>query len=583
MDNDIEMPLSSMREAAQTKGVSWLKDRFQDTVVADEGPATDKPRPRTSSRPRRPPARLSPELDTIPPSPAAASSALPSRSRVPQGSSKRPSGGSRSASASVANSQRRPARRASPSPSRSIVSLAASSGDDNWLDLDDPAPPPSRRRRAPAARGDEPSDAVRETQRSPSPSSFPVPAISSRTAPSKRSRSAHARGSSCDVGDEATSRRDDVSRLTSVAPFGQEMAAVRSSIVSSGGSAVPSIGCVTATGPGAGSGVHPRSTMATFSGGRAGCGRVGSRCPYVDLESGRHHVMKQIDKSLASATWASYRAVWKDWVGFLDEAGNPCSEGDQLVVLLWYLGSEFARGTSVAGMDRRLAALAFYFKLQGARDITKEFLVGKAMKGYRRGGYRPDSRRPVTFRLLERICGCLCSICSSGFKVGLFHLSFLLAFFGAFRIGELVAANTKSQGGLQLRDVCLGTEMVEILIRRSKTDKNGKGFKVQLLSFPGSDLCPVGSLRAYLAIRPEGEGSLLRHADNTSLSRFQFVAVFRKCLGSLGLAPSEFESHSFRIRAATQAARWGLGDAIIKRIGRWESGRFRRYIRPNLI
>ena len=73
------------------------------------------------------------------------------------------------------------------------------------------------------------------------------------------------------------------------------------------------------------------------------------------------------------------------------------------------------------------------------------------------------------------------------------------------------------------------------------------------------------------------------HENGAPLSRYQFVAVFRKCLGELGLVAREFSAHSFRIGAATEAARNGLGEDAIKRIGRWESRRFRSYVRPQLV
>lgn len=67
-------------------------------------------------------------------------------------------------------------------------------------------------------------------------------------------------------------------------------------------------------------------------------------------------------------------------------------------------------------------------------------------------------------------------------------------------------------------------------------------------------------------------GPLLVHADGSCLSRFQFVAVFRKCPGAAGLDPKQYGSHSFRIGAATEASQWGLNDTAVKQIGRSPTG-----------
>ncbi|KAM4632460.1 uncharacterized protein O3C94_018978 [Discoglossus pictus] len=59
-----------------------------------------------------------------------------------------------------------------------------------------------------------------------------------------------------------------------------------------------------------------------------------------------------------------------------------------------------------------------------------------------------------------------------------------------------------------------------------------------------------------------------------------FERMLNVALHSLGLGEAAFGAHSFRIGAATEAARLGLPDAAVKRIGRWESERFRSYVRP---
>lgn len=78
-----------------------------------------------------------------------------------------------------------------------------------------------------------------------------------------------------------------------------------------------------------------------------------------------------------------------------------------------------------------------------------------------------------------------------------------------------------------------------------------------------------------MAIRPQGPIAILVHEDGGALSKFQFVAVFLKCLEDLGFSPSDYSSHSFRIGAATEAVRWSLPPEAVKRIGRWESARYK--------
>lgn len=252
-------------------------------------------------------------------------------------------------------------------------------------------------------------------------------------------------------------------------------------------------------------------------------------------------------------------------------------------LLLLFVSSAFEDRVSFSGVSRQVAAVGFWAKMRGIGDFTKSFLIRQALKGYRRGSWRPDARRPVSFQLLGLICDHLRAECSSPYEVVLFRAAFTLAFFGAFRISELVSQSRSTLGGLLRADVEISEEGLSCLLRRSKTDVVGKGRRIVLLRLLGSELCPVHCVESLLAVRPSSAAVLLVHQDGRSLSRYQFLAVFRQCLQALGLVAKDYSTHSFRIGAATQAYRWGLGDSVIKKIGRWESARFRGYVRPQLL
>lgn len=79
--------------------------------------------------------------------------------------------------------------------------------------------------------------------------------------------------------------------------------------------------------------------------------------------------------------------------------------------------------------------------------MTKSFLVLQALKGFRKRGGPPGLQRPVSYELLEGLCQRVGTVCSSSYEARLFKAAFSLAFFGAFRISELVVSNKKNGRG----------------------------------------------------------------------------------------------------------------------------------------
>ena len=83
----------------------------------------------------------------------------------------------------------------------------------------------------------------------------------------------------------------------------------------------------------------------------------------------------------------------------------------------------------------------------------------------------------------------------------------------------------------------------------------------------------------YLAVRGIASGPLFQFQDGSPLQRRQLVLAIRNALANQNFDVSQYCGHSFRIGAATTAARNGIEDCIIKILGRWESTAYQLYIR----
>jgi len=228
-----------------------------------------------------------------------------------------------------------------------------------------------------------------------------------------------------------------------------------------------------------------------------------------------------------------------------------------------------------------MSGLSFYCKLNDFEDNTNRFIVRKLIDGVKRSrSPQIDNRLPISKELLGRIIFVLPSICSSNYESALFKAAFSLAYHGLFRISELtVCPQNISNHTVVVRNVEICNDYLDVYSSSSKTDQFGKGTSIHIPAQADHKTCPLLLLKSFLQIRPNLEGPLFCHFDGTPLTRYQFSALLKRSLSTLGLRNSRLTSHSFRIGRATSFAIEGLSDDEIKRLGRWESNAYLRYIR----
>ena len=158
-----------------------------------------------------------------------------------------------------------------------------------------------------------------------------------------------------------------------------------------------------------------------------------------------------------------------------------------------------------------------------------------------------------------------------------------LTFFRFLRSAEFTVPNLASFSPsihLGLDDVAVDSmsspSCLRLRIKASKTDPFRKGIFLHIGrgEFP---LCAIRSLLAYLTLRGNAPGPLFLFRDGRPLTRALLTSWLRDILSSAGIQ-GNFSSHSFRIGAATVAARNGIPDHQIQALGRWTSSAYLSYI-----
>ena len=174
---------------------------------------------------------------------------------------------------------------------------------------------------------------------------------------------------------------------------------------------------------------------------------------------------------------------------------------------------------------------------------------------------------------------------SSGWNGAMLWAAACTCFFGFLRCGEVLISSEASydpQVNLSLEDVRIDSQiqlsLVEVNIKASKTDPFCQGVKVYL-GATSKEMCQVSAILHYSALRGAGPGPLFKFNDGKGLTREQFVSAVRVVLRSGGIDASLNVGYSFRIGAATTAAKVGMQDSLIRTLGRWESSAYLLNIR----
>lgn len=191
------------------------------------------------------------------------------------------------------------------------------------------------------------------------------------------------------------------------------------------------------------------------------------------------------------------------------------------------------------------------------------------------------TRLPITVDLLNLIMGNLQLVCKNNYECSLFAAAYSLAFFGFFRVGEIAVSNKKGiDKVVGIQDISLNRMEghLTISLRYSKTDQTGNGVSIRLVKSE-TRVCPVKNTALFLDFRPDITGQFLCHVNGTPLTRYQFTSVLKKAIGFSNPLLSQYKAHSFRIGAATTAAKMGYSVDTIKTAGRWKSDAYKSYIR----
>ena len=212
----------------------------------------------------------------------------------------------------------------------------------------------------------------------------------------------------------------------------------------------------------------------------------------------------------------------------------------------------------------------------------------QTLRGIERKHFKPPKQKlPLTFDIF---CEIRPFINYSSFNDIAYWAAMTTAHFLLLRAGEFtVQAGEQfdptihlTAADIQFHTSPEGKEYLSVTIKKSKTDQLKQGIKLYT-AHTGHAVCAVCAMRTYLSSWSHNDNIPLFHlADQSPVSREKLVAFISPLLTLIGISPSQYSGHSFRIGGATSASLAGLTDYEIKLLGRWNSDCYKRYIRSPL-
>lgn len=264
----------------------------------------------------------------------------------------------------------------------------------------------------------------------------------------------------------------------------------------------------------------------------------------------------------------------------------PVSEST-LCAYAAYLADDTLSPQTIKSYLSALRSMQISLGLPDPRDQNSLPVLKRVQAGIRRAhmlkGSQPRVRLPITISIIRQLRTAW-DRASDPNKVVLWAVA-CTAFFVFFRLGELLLrskAEFHPATSLAWGDVAVDSvsnpSMVRIHLKKSKCDQFGGGVDI-VLGVSRSNICPVAALLSYLADRGDKPGPLFLDNRGQPLLYERFVTKVRKVLELKGIPHHQYAGHSFRIGAATAAAKAGIQDSTIQALGRWHSAAFLQYIR----
>ena len=282
--------------------------------------------------------------------------------------------------------------------------------------------------------------------------------------------------------------------------------------------------------------------------------------------------------SYSSATLAKYRRALMDYGAFAVTLGLPPGLPISPYALSLFIAHLSLKNLSPAYIKSIVAALSWHHKLYNLYDPGQCLFPKRAVKGILPLKDAPLELLPLDRSILHELLPLVPLVCQSEFDSTLLRAVLLTTYHCCLRAGEAVVSGHDSHT-IKIKDVIINFKeyTINITLHSFKFSNGKKSLTLRRAIFP--EHCPVSALINYLKIRPRSVECVFVTAQGVAVNRQYLADSIKLLVSRSGRDPGRFNTHSIRIGRASDLAKAGVPDAIIKETGRWNSDAYLKYVR----
>jgi integrase len=278
----------------------------------------------------------------------------------------------------------------------------------------------------------------------------------------------------------------------------------------------------------------------------------------------------------AKSTLKAYKSDYAHFETWCRENGFEATRPTPETVAAYLAGC--GEGYALSTLRRRVAAIRHFCQGRKYSLDTRARIIRETMRGIARNHGEPSRRAAaLTIDEVRRLCG----VCDNTLAGQRDRALFLVGFAGALRRSELVR--------LDVDDIEWTSAGMILLLKRSKTDSEGRGAEISISAGTNEATCPVRALKRWIKAAGIGSGAVFRkiHSSGSVLKKHlnsdavRQILLKRAAMAQLkGTRRQPISPHGLRAGFVTTAYRNGVRDEEIMEHTRHRSYEtMRRYIR----